>query len=181
MVGIFKKSFKSSKLPPLKLSGDKRNEVRKWLNHFFYSGSVEDEFWQAVEVYRGKNGYNPRVNDIIWGLLQKQRQEELKQGLLGPYSTTTMDMCKLLSGEDRYAECLFHASQFTYLHGVGASQINIGYENEFPACDLEQAFIGSTSAPFIGGCALELGLSLDDTKEIFIEAAQKQVDSLGNL
>ena len=152
--------------------------VRKWLNRFDQDVDFQKDFWDAVGEYKLKNGFEPKVNDIIWGLLNEKRTLYFKQGNMGLYRNATHGMCKLLEVEDKQHELLTHIIQFITLGACGAR--NVGWEEAFGGpFSLEEAFIPPISAPMLVECAQRQGLSVDSLREKFIELSGKQLDQLG--
>lgn len=155
-----------------------KEAVRKWLNRFYQDDGFQKDFWDAVCRSKLKNGFEPKVNDIIWGLLNEKRTLFFKQGNLGLYRNVTLGMCKLLELEDKQKELLTHIIQLITLDACGAR--NVGWEEAFGGpFGLEEAFIPPISALMLVECAQRQGLSVDSLQEKFIELSGKQMDRLG--
>jgi hypothetical protein len=151
--------------------------IRKWLDRFFKDRDAQTEFWEKVGVYKNENGHEPKVNDIIWGMLNDRRSKYFEQGNLGLYRNDTMAMCELLQIEGRFNDQFRLAVHLTVLDGCGAS--NVGWNSPEGVFREDEAIIASVCAPMLCSGAEGMGLSFDELKVKFLEVAQEFQDSFG--
>lgn len=156
-----------------------REAVRKWLNRFFKGENVQDDFWQRVATYKNKNLHEPKVNDIIWGMLNERRAHFFQQGNLGFYRNDTMAMCVMLDLEGRSADQLEHAIHLITLDACGVANVDSWKENGGPF-RLKEAFIAPVCAPMLVGCARSLDLSFEALKIEFLAVSNKKLLAFGS-
>lgn len=158
----------------LNISPEKFDEVKKWVNRFFKDIGSVDRFWWAVGAYFAKNEHFPKVNDILWGMLNEDRSAQFSNGDFGMYGATTMSMSNLLHHEGRFKEMLLHACHFTALQCAGA-------QNGFPKQPFNSSFsmVGSSCIPSIFHAASETGLDYNETKAKFLELSSEVYANFG--
>lgn len=157
---------------------ESREAVRKWLNRFFKGEDVQDDFWSRVRQFKTKNKSEPRVNDIIWGMLNDRRAVFFKEGMLGLYRNDTLAMCALLDMESRQDDRFVHAIHLTTLDACGAANVAWGTQGGGPL-RLNEAYIAPVCLPLLAECAGHLELNFEQVRDRFIQVAEDLLASFG--
>lgn len=155
-----------------------REAVRKWLNRFFKGEDVQDDFWSRVRQYKTRNKSEPKVNDIIWGMLNDRRAFFFKEGMLGLYRNDTLAMCMLLDIENRQDGRFVHAIHLTTLDACGASNVPWGTSGGGPL-RLNEAYIAPVCLPLLAECSRYLELNFEQVRDRFIQVAEELLASFG--
>lgn len=155
---------------------DTKEAVRKWLNRFFSGEDVQDSFWMKVDEYKRANGHEPKVNDIIWGMLNERRLQYSKDGALGLARNKTLSMCTILELEERHSDRLQYAIELTLLDACGASNAGWGDGGPFR---VNEAFIAPICAPLLAECAHNLKMTIDVLANEFISSGEKKLERYG--